>query len=577
LLNQSDEKIMETPTLSADDITDLLGRAKAIDKALAVIEFKLDGTIIKANDNFLRTTGYQLSEVAGKHHRMFCDPTYAASPAYADFWRRLHDGEFELGEFKRFGKGGKEVWIHATYNPIFDADGKPSKVVKLAYDITDAKRKTADAEGKLRAIDRSQAVIEFDLEGKILTANNNFLAVMGYSLDEVVGQHHRMFCDANYAATAEYTAFWDRLGRGHFESGEFRRVTKKGAEIWIQATYNPIMDADGRPIKVVKFASDITERKTKNAEFESRIQAIDRSQAVIEFDLDGHVLCANENFLRTMGYTQREIVGQHHSMFCDPEYIKSAEYRDFWLNLNRGEFNAGRFHRKGKFGRDVFIQATYSPIVNLKGEVLKVIKYATDITEQAVLEQQISKKTEEMMAVVGEIAGSIQEVSQVAGTADTIASDMQIDAEQGRESLLGAIDSIDLIQKSSTEMSEIVKVIGEIASQTNLLAFNAALEAARAGEHGVGFSVVSGEVRRLAENSAQAARDIRKLIEESTSRVAESSDRSQKAKAAFEKIVGSVRRTVESIHEISASAESQATVSKQVVKLIDDLAHARAS
>jgi methyl-accepting chemotaxis protein len=298
---------------------------------------------------------------------------------------------------------------------------------------------------------------------------------------------------------------------------------------------------------------------------------------VIEFDLDGHVLSANENFLRTMGYTQREIIGQHHSMFCDSDYIKSAEYRDFWLNLNRGEFNAGRFHRKGKFGRDVYIQATYSPIMNLKGEVLKVIKYATDITDQAVLEQKIGKKTEEMMTVVGEIASSIQEVSQVAGTADHIASDMQIDAEQGRESLLGAIDSIDLIQKSSTEMSEIVKVIGEIASQTNLLAFNAALEAARAGEHGVGFSVVSGEVRRLAENSAQAARDIRKLIEESTSRVAESSDRSQKAKAAFEKIVGSVRRTVESIHEISASAESQATVSKQVVKLIDDLAHARAS
>ena len=238
---------------------DLLSVYKALDRVQAIIELELDGTVITANRKFLDTFGYELEEVAGRHHRMFCEPEYAESAEYAEFWRRLAAGEYIGAEFKRLGKGGREIWLQASYNPIFDADGKPSKVVKFATDVTEAKQQTAEYEGKVAAIDRVQAVIEFELDGTVITANQNFLDIFGYSLDEIVGKHHEMFCEPGYAESQAYAEFWQWLGKGEFDSGEFKRIAKDGAEVWLQASYNPIFDADGRPTKVVKFASDITD------------------------------------------------------------------------------------------------------------------------------------------------------------------------------------------------------------------------------------------------------------------------------------------------------------------------------
>ena len=329
-------------------------------------------------------------------------------------------------------------------------------------------------------------------------------------------------------------------------------------------------------MKIVKFAIDVTESKLRNSEFESKVAAVDQGMAVIEFDLDGKVLQANDNFLRAMGYSLREIVGQHHSMFCSPDYILSEEYRDFWLKLNKGERFTGRFHRVGKFNRDVWIQATYSPILDLKGQPMRVVKYAHDVTDQVKLEQQIKSKTDDMNRTVAELGAAITEITRSTGTATQLAGETQQNAETGFEALRKSIEAIELIQKSSTEIADIVKVISDIAGQTNLLAFNAAIEAARAGEHGVGFSVVAGEVRKLAERSSQAAREIAKLIEESSSRVNVGSDRSQHAKAAFERIVGSVAKTGESIKQIAASTETQQQASKSVERLIEQLMAATA-
>jgi methyl-accepting chemotaxis protein len=237
---------------------DLLAIYQALDRVQAIIEFNLDGTVVSANENFLQLLGYEADEVVGKHHRMFCDPSYAESAAYAEFWQKLGRGEYHADEFKRITKDGTEVWLQASYNPVLDEDGKPVRVVKFATDVTANKLQTAEYEGKIEAINRAQAVIEFDLEGRVITANENFLRIFGYGLDEVVGKHHRMFCDPGYAETPEYTQFWQKLGRGEYEADEFKRITKDGAEIWLQATYNPIFDMEGRPLKVVKFASDIT-------------------------------------------------------------------------------------------------------------------------------------------------------------------------------------------------------------------------------------------------------------------------------------------------------------------------------
>ena len=548
-----------------------IGKVTAIGRSQATVEFDLEGRILAANRNFLDVVGYSLDEVRGQHHRMFMEPETARSGEYARFWDRLSKGEFESGEYKRIAKGGREVWLLASYNPILDMDGRPFKVIKYATEVTEGKLRNADHEGKVAAISRAQAVVEFDLQGRILHANRNFLDLMGYSLEEARGQHHRIFVEKDESASAEYMAFWERLGRGEFDSGEYKRVTKGGREVWLQATYNPILDMDGRPFKVVKFATDITEAKIRNGEYQGKDLAINRAQAVIEFDLEGQILSANENFQRTLGYSARELIGQHHSMLCTGDYVTSAEYRDFWLRLRKGEYLTGRFHRIGKFGRDVWIQATYNPIFDMRGNPFKVVKYAHDITDQVQLEQLLAAKTREMNDAINALTGSIDEITVSAQQASTLAGETQQNAQEGYEELRKSIEAIDLIEKSSDQIAAIVNVIGEIASQTNLLAFNASIEAARAGEHGVGFSVVAGEVRKLAERSSDAAREITSLINESASRVGQGATVSHRAQNAFGHILKSVASTSESIKQIAESTQRQQSASHSVHKLINDL------
>ncbi|CCH89234.1 Methyl-accepting chemotaxis transducer/sensory box protein [Modestobacter italicus] len=565
----------------ASDITEVKfagaearGKVAAIERAQAVVEFDLTGRVLTANQKFTDTMGYPLAEIRGKHHRIFCDPTHTASDEYADFWERLGQGHYEAGEYKRRDKDGHDVWLQATYNPIIDDSGRVVKIVKFATDITRTKRQTAEYNGKVTAMDRAQAVIEFDLDGTVLTANANFLAALGYTLAEVQGKHHRIFCDPAYTTTEEYRDFWEKLSSGDFHTGEYRRLHKNGQDVWIQASYNPILDDTGRPFKVVKFASDVTQTKLRNAEIEARVNAVDRAQAVIEFDLDGNVLSANENFLRTMGYSQREILGHHHSEFCADDYIRSPEYRDFWLRLGKGEVLAGRFHRKGKYGRDVHIQATYNPILDLSGRPFKVVKFAYDVTAEVEREMRIASGTKEMTTSVRNLSASIEDIARSSQTATGLATETQDNARQGVEALRASLEAIALIQKSSNSITEIVRVMGEIANQTNLLAFNASIEAARAGEHGVGFSIVAGEVRKLAERSFEASQQIGKLIEESAERVAQGSHVSKRAESAFEQIVSSVTRTNETIHSISASTQLQQAASREVDELIAQLASA---
>jgi len=368
--------------VNESEYTELLAKIDAISKSQAVIEFNMDGTIITANENFLNTVGYTLEEIQGQHHRMFVEDDYKVSGEYKAFWESLNKGEYESKQYKRVGKGGKEVWIQASYNPIIGLDGKPTKVVKYATDVTEQKLRNADFSGQISAIGKSQAVIEFNMDGTIITANENFLSTVGYSLEEIQGQHHSMFADMEYKNSREYKAFWEALNDGVYDSGEYKRLGKGGKEIWIQASYNPILDLNGKPFKVVKYASDITEQKITNADFSGQISAIGKSQAVIEFNMDGTIITANENFLSTVGYSLEEIQGQHHSMFADMEYKNSREYKAFWEALNDGVYDSGEYKRLGKGGKEIWIQASYNPILDLNGKPFKVVKYASDITEQ---------------------------------------------------------------------------------------------------------------------------------------------------------------------------------------------------
>jgi methyl-accepting chemotaxis protein len=471
----------------------------AISRSQAIIEFSLDGSIITANENFLRTMGYTLSEIVGKHHSLFVSQADRDAPAYQQFWAGLRRGEFNAAAFKRIAKGGREIWLQASYNPIMDAEGKPSKVVKIAADITQARMESADAAGQVQAIGRSQAVIEFSLDGKILNANENFLRAMGYTLSEITGQHHSMFVPPADRDTPAYREFWASLKRGEFSAAEFKRIAKGGREVWLQASYNPILDPNGVPFKVVKFGADVTEAKMASANAQGQIQAINRSQAVIEFGLDGIILTANENFLRATGYTLAEVKGQHHSMFVDRAERETPQYRAFWAALATGEFRSGEFRRIRKDGAEVWLRATYNAIYDLNGKPFKVVKFATEVTSQVVARVEFNELIESVAAAAHELSSSITEISStMVRSQETAVSAVQ--------RVAAADEYTQKLNAAAQAMVRVVDLINSIAGQINLLALNATIESARAGEAGRGFAVVANEVKTLA-NQAKAATD----------------------------------------------------------------------
>lgn len=358
------------------------GQIAAINTSQAVIHFAMDGTILHANEKFLDATGYGLDEVVGQHHRMFVAADEASDPSYAAFWERLREGLHASGEYRRFSKDGRAVWLRATYNPILDLEGRPFKIVKYAVDVTSEKQQNADFEGQIAAIDKSQCIVTFAPDGTILDANRNFLEAVGYTMEELEGRHHRMFVDPAYAHSLDYEIFWSDLAAGRHRSGEFRRIGRDKRDIWLQAIYSPVLDQDGRPFKIVKYATVVTREKLRQADHQGQIAAIHQSQSVVAFNVDGTILDANDNFLDLVGYRLSQVIGRHHSMFVSAEERGSESYGKFWQSLAAGQYQAGEFKRLGRDGREIWLQASYNPILDMNGRTFKVVKNAVDVTQQ---------------------------------------------------------------------------------------------------------------------------------------------------------------------------------------------------
>jgi methyl-accepting chemotaxis protein len=532
---------------------DAQAQVAAINRSQAVIEFAMDGTIVTANQNFLNALGYRLEEIKGKHHSMFVPPDQRDSADYRAFWTALNRGEFQAAEYKRIAKGGREIWIEASYNPVMDGNNKPVKVVKVASDITQKKmRNLADA-GKISAINRAQAMIEFNLDGTIVTANENFLKTLGYTLGEIQGKHHSMFVEQAEKDSAAYREFWAALNRGQYQAAEYKRLGKGGKEVWILASYNPVLDENGKPFGVVKFATDVTAQKLKNADLAGQIEAIGKSQAVIEFKLDGTIIHANANFLKTLGYTLGEITGKHHSMFVDRAERESAAYREFWAALNRGEFQAGEYKRVGKGGKEVWIQASYNPILDLNGKPFKVVKYASDVTQQVLIRmgnERVRSMMESVAAGAEELNASVREISEaMLKSKETAMSAV--------EQVASADSQAKRLSDAAQAMSGIVELIGNITGQINLLALNATIESARAGEAGRGFAVVASEVKSLA-NQAKQATD--KIGTEIDSLNGISGD----VVTALDTIKRAIQNVAEYVTSTAAAVEEQSTVTSEM-------------
>lgn len=404
----------------------------------------------------------------------------------------------------------------------------------------------------LNAIKQHTAFISFSPEGIIEDANELFLSTMGYQLKEIVGQHHRIFCKSAYAASPEYTAFWRNLASGNAMHATFCRLHRNGAELFLESSYFPVKDVFGKVSKIIKIASDVTEMHTRMTNTEAVYSAIDRSMAIIEFTPDGKIVSANANFLQVMGYRLEQIVGQAHRMFCGEEFYR--QHPHFWRDIGSGQFQSGRFLRFDSRGKEIWLEATYNPVFNDVGQVVKVVKFASDITA----------RVQATMQAVELAAATSEQTSQIAGNAVSVLHEAVDTSHKIADQVRNASQLGGQLMSQSKNINDIVVTIRGIADQTNLLALNAAIEAARAGDAGRGFAVVADEVRKLAARTAEATAEISRVVQNNTGLISQ-------IDSELNSITGIALHGEESINTVASGLEDVGAGVSRFVTMVEQL------
>jgi len=502
----------------------------AISRFQAMIEMDLDGNILYANETYLNMLGYTMAELIGKHSSILLDPADFKKPTYAENWQKLRSGDYVTGRFKRITKDGKDVWIQAYLSPIENMDGKITKIVNYAIDVTEQSLREADNAGQLASIDRAYGVIEFTMDGKVTSVNENFANVVGYPKGDCIGRHHSKFVDPTYASSQEYKQFWENLNKGLFDSGIYRRVGNGGKEIWLQASYNPILNVEGRPVKVVKFAIDITEQHLTEM---ALANAVSETEHIIEGAKDGDLTSRIPLDGKT-GAIAHLCEGVNALMDKLTEVIIQVHEAGETINTAAGEISSGN----------------------------------TDLSSRT--EQQASS-LEETASSMEELASTVKQNAENAKQANQLASAASGVAVKGGEVVGQVVNTMSDINASAKKIEDIISVIDGIAFQTNILALNAAVEAARAGEQGRGFAVVAGEVRNLAQRSASAAKEIKELITDSVSKTAQGTAQVETAGKTMQEIVNSVQRVTDIMGEIAAASIEQSAGIDQVNNAITSM------
>jgi methyl-accepting chemotaxis protein len=612
------------------------GLVDALSRSQAVVEFAADGTILDANANFLNLFGYALDEIKGQNHALLLEPRYRSSPEYRMFWDGVARGETVHGQYKMVAKGGREVWLQASYT---HADGE--RIVQIGLDVTEAANKAAadaaDLEIRTSVMNTTSIVSYANTKGEILSCNDKYVEISKYQRDELIGKGHNITRHPDMPKEV-FKEMWSTIGRGNIFRGIVKNRAKDGTPYYVDAVIAPIMGDNHKPKGYIGVRYDITDAEVERHNMRGLFAAINESFAYIEFDPSGTVISANPNFLNLMGYQLDEIKGRHHRTFVEAAESNSPRYAQFWSDLNAGKAFNDVFKRITKSGSEVWIQAVYSAVKDEVGRVVKVVKIATDVTAQvkatealkaAVKDTQdvvtaakendlrhrvpldgktgeiaqlcegvnglldtmtgiisevsesaqtlttaareiatgntdLSQRTEEQAASLEETAASMEQLTNTvrqnaenAQQANKLASSASDVAMKGGSVVAEVVQTMDGITQASRKIADIIGVIDEIAFQTNILALNAAVEAARAGDQGRGFAVVAAEVRNLAQRSANAAKEIKGLISDSVAKVESGSRLVDTAGKTMEEIVQSVKRVTDIMAEISAASQEQ--------------------